>query len=116
MKFLGDQPEDAAAAAADGRAPSATFHARVASVGLITTVVVLLAACLTFMLQQWAVARTQSHRFHEGLAEVAAQMAGPTLAPDQRSHLEQAVVSVKASKDVVSAKVVDAAGRELAGF
>ena len=36
-----------------GSAPTATFHARVAGVGLITTVVVLLAACLSFMLQQW---------------------------------------------------------------
>ena len=77
MRFLGEKPDEAAADI-DGRAPTATFHARVASVGLITTVVVLLAACLTFMLQQWAVARTQAHRFHEGLAEVAAQdPAGP---------------------------------------
>ena len=32
--------------------PTATFHTRVAAVGLITTVVVLVAACLTFTLQQ----------------------------------------------------------------
>ncbi|HEX7944266.1 MAG TPA: hypothetical protein VF495_06350, partial [Phenylobacterium sp.] len=88
MKFLGDKPEDASPlVGGDARAPTATFHARVAGVGLITTVVVLLAACLTFMLQQWAVARTQSHRFHEGLAEVAAQMAGPSMAPAQRIYL-----------------------------
>ncbi len=116
MKFLGDKPEDASPQGGDARAPTATFHARVAGVGLITTVVVLLAACLTFMLQQWAVARTQSHRFHEGLAEVAAQMAGPSMAPDQRIHLSQAIGAVRASKEVVSASVTDAAGRELAGF
>ena len=65
--------------AGESSAPTSTFHARVAGVGLITTVVVLLAACLTFMLQQWAVARTQSNRIHDGLAEVAAQMAGPAM-------------------------------------
>ena len=97
-------------------APTATFHARVAGVGLVTTVVVLLAACLTFMLQQWAVARTQSHKFHEGLAEIAAQMAAPSMTPLDRIQLSQAMRAVQASKDVVSARVVDTAGRELAGF
>ena len=116
MNVLGDKPENASPHDGDGRAPTATFHARVASVGLITTVVVLLAACLTFMLQQWAVARTQSHRFHEGLAEVTAQMAGPSMAPDMRIHLGQAIGSVRASKEVVSASVTDASGRQLAGF
>ena len=100
----------------EGQAPTATFHARVAGVGLVTTVVVLLAACLTFMLQQWAVARTQSHRFHEGLAEVAAQMAGPSMGPEARVYLGRAIGSVRASPEVVSARVTDAAGRQLAGF
>jgi signal transduction histidine kinase/CheY-like chemotaxis protein len=97
------------------RAPTATFHARVASVGLITTVVVLLAACLTFMLQQWAVARTQAHRFHEGLAEVSAQMAAPAMAPIDRLHLQQTIKAAQASQAVVSARIQDASGRELAG-
>ena len=97
-------------------APTATFHARVAGVGLITTVVVLVAACLTFMLQQWAIARTQSHKFHEGLTEIAAQMAGPSMAPASRIDLNRAIAAVQASKDVVSAHVVDSTGRELASF
>jgi len=99
-----------------GVAPTATFHARVAGVGLVTTVVVLVAACLTFMLQQWAVARTQSHKFHEGLTEIAAQMAGPSMTPANRIHLSQAMAAVQASKDVVSARVTDSAGRELASY
>ena len=80
-----------------GAAPTATFHARVAGVGLVTTVVVLFAACLTFMLQQWAVARTQSHQMHQALAEVAAQMVGPVMAPSEREHLHAALLSVKSS-------------------
>lgn len=65
--------------------PTVTFHARVAGVGLVTTVVVLIAACLTFMLQQWAVARTQSHRFHESLAEIAAETAAPSMVASNAS-------------------------------
>lgn len=96
--------------------PTATFHARVAGVGLITTVVVLLAACLTFMLQQWAVARTQSNRIHDGLAEVAAQMAGLAMEPGERQHLHQALTSIHASKEVISARITDVGGHELASF
>src|SRR5258706_10118145 len=109
MNVLGDKPETAAPHDGDGRAPTATFHARVAGVGLVTTVVVLFAACLTFMLQQWAVARTQSHRFHDGLAEVAAQMAGPVMAPGERYHLRAALLSVKSSNEVIAVRVVDSA-------
>jgi len=99
-----------------GAAPTATFHARVAGVGLVTTVVVLVAACLTFMLQQWAVARTQSHKFHEGLTEIAAQMVSPSMEPAGSIRLSQAMAAVQVSKDVVSARVIDSAGRELASF
>ncbi|ACG79685.1 sensor histidine kinase [Phenylobacterium zucineum HLK1] len=95
---------------------NATFQARVAGVGLITTVVVLLAACLTFMLQQWAVARTQSHRIHEGLAAIAAEMAAPTMALDSRVHVKAAISAVQASPDVLSARLTDLAGREVASF
>eukprot|EP01041_Mallomonas_annulata_P032182 gene32182-54618_t len=84
--------------------PTVTFHARVAGVGLVTTVVVLIAACLTFMLQQWAVARTQSHRFHESLAEIAAETAAPSMAPAQRIRLSTSLASVNASHDVVLAQ------------
>ena len=55
-----------------GPRPQTTFHARVAGVALITTVVVLVAACLTFMLQQWAVAREQNHHAPRALAEIPA--------------------------------------------
>ena len=34
------------------------FQARVASVAIVTTVAVLVAACVSFMLQQWTVANT----------------------------------------------------------
>ncbi|ODT89007.1 MAG: hybrid sensor histidine kinase/response regulator [Phenylobacterium sp. SCN 70-31] len=99
-----------------GSAPTATFHARVAGVGLITTVVVLLAACLTFMLQQWAVARTQSHRFHEDLAAIAAEMATPSVAAPGRIELSRSIDALKTSRDVVAARVTDTSGKVLADF
>ena len=57
-----------------------TFHARVAGVALITAVAVLMAACLTFMLQQWVVAREQSRATHTALAQIIAESAAPSLA------------------------------------
>jgi signal transduction histidine kinase/ActR/RegA family two-component response regulator len=94
--------------------PSATFHARVARVGVITTVVVLLAACLTFMLQQWVVARAQSHQVHKGLAGIAAQMAAPVM--DDQPFSPASLTAVKASPAVVSARLVDPSGKELARY
>src|SRR4051812_42780027 len=113
MNAFGAIPEDGTPKSS---APTATFHARVAGVGLITTVVVLFAACLTFMLQQWAVARTQSHRFHEGLTAIAAQMTAPAIESSEQPALRRAIASVQVSKEVVSARVVDVAGREIATF
>ncbi|WP_309090844.1 ATP-binding protein [Phenylobacterium sp.] len=97
-----------------GSAPSATFHARVARVGVITTVVVLLAACLTFMLQQWVVARSQSHRIHESLAGITAQMAAPVV--DNKPDSKAALSAVQASPEVVSARLIGQSGQELARY
>ena len=96
--------------------PTVTFHARVAGVGLVTTVVVLIAACLPFMLQQWAVARTQSHHFHESLAEIAAETVAPSMAMTNSVTLNASLASVHASQDVVTARVVGLDGKELARF
>jgi signal transduction histidine kinase/ActR/RegA family two-component response regulator len=107
-------PRDLAEPGPKGSAPTATFHARVASVGVITTVVVLLAACLTFMFQQWAVARTQSHRVHEGLAGIAAQMAAPVM--DRQPHTQASLSAVQASPEIVSARLTEPTGRVVAHY
>ena len=60
---------------------NAGFHARVASVGLITTMVVLVMACLTFMMQQWAVAGAQSTQIYQSLGHIT----GATVASATRS-------------------------------
>src|SRR5687767_13238694 len=99
-----------------GGAPSASFQARVASVGLITTVVVLLAACGAFMLQQWAVTGAQSHRIHQDLASITAEAAGPVIARGQPAQLQAALETLKGSQEVVAARLADPSGKELAAF
>jgi signal transduction histidine kinase/ActR/RegA family two-component response regulator len=99
-----------------GPAPTANFHARVAGVGLLTAVVVLVAACLTFMLQQWAVARTHSHRIHEGLAEITAQSVAPAIRKGDQQHINITLSSLTASDDVVGASIRDPQGRTVSAF
>ncbi len=109
-------PQNDPSAAPKGPASTATFHARVASVGLITTVVVLLAACLTFTFQQWAVAGAEYHRIHENLATVTARAAGPVMAVADPERLSGALATVQVSEDVIEARLTDLEGRELTRF
>jgi signal transduction histidine kinase/CheY-like chemotaxis protein len=102
--------------AASGQAPVATFHARVAGVGLVTTMVVLVAACLTFMFQQWAVAKSQSHQIHESLARITAATAAPAVVSEQRALVQAPLSSLAASRSVVSARLTDLDGATLAAF
>jgi signal transduction histidine kinase/ActR/RegA family two-component response regulator len=95
-------------------APVATFHARVASVGLVTALVVLIAACATFMAQQWAVARTQSHRTHEALLQVTASTAGAALAQGDLQDAQASLSALAGSSDVVSARLLDLNGKTIA--
>jgi signal transduction histidine kinase/ActR/RegA family two-component response regulator len=94
----------------------ATFHARVAGVGLVTTVVVLLAACLTFMLQQWAVARAQSHSFHQSIAQVTATTAAASVASGDVPGYQAPIAALSASPRIISARLADPAGRPLAVY
>jgi signal transduction histidine kinase/AmiR/NasT family two-component response regulator len=99
-----------------GAPPTATFHARVAGAALITALVVLVAACLTFMLQQWAVAREQSHLSQVSLAEITAAAAAPAAAAHDPAAARQAIVALAMAPRVVDAKLIDAQGRTLADY
>jgi signal transduction histidine kinase/AmiR/NasT family two-component response regulator len=99
-----------------GAPPTATFHARVASAALITALVVLVAACLTFMLQQWAVAREQSHLSQVSLAEITAAAAAPSVAAHDPDAARQAIVALAMAPRVVDAKLLDTQGRTLADY
>src|SRR3569623_3298287 len=98
------------------QAPVVTFHARVAGVGLVTTLVVLVAACLTFMLQQWAVARTQSRQMYAGLAQITATTEAPAIARGDRASIEAALQALAGSKSLESARLVDDKGALLAAY
>src|SRR6185503_5153378 len=96
-----------------GPAPTTTFHYRVAKVGLVTTLVVLIAACLTFLLQQWAVARTQAHQMHVALAEVTATTEAPAVALGDARAMQAPILALGASKNVEAARLTDLAGGPL---
>jgi signal transduction histidine kinase/ActR/RegA family two-component response regulator len=85
----------------------------VASVGLVTTLVVLIAACLTFMLQQWAVARTQSHQTYAALGQITASTAAPAIVEKEYDNVQAALSSLAAARAVESAQLTDAQGRIL---
>jgi len=101
---------------APGSPPTATFHARVAGVGLVTTLVVLIAACLTFTLQQWAVARTQSHQIHTALSQITASTTAPAIVEKDYDNVQAAMSALIASKAVDSAQLTDPSGRILGVF
>jgi len=102
--------------ATPGAPPTATFHARVAGVGLVTTLVVLIAACLTFMLQQWAVARTQSHQAFANLAQITATTAAPAIASRDKALIQAPVAALAASKNVLAARLTAPDGSLLAAY
>jgi signal transduction histidine kinase/AmiR/NasT family two-component response regulator len=92
----------------------APFQARIASVALITTVLVLFAACASFMLQQWAVSREESRLADAALNAVVAEMAAPALAAGDISAAEHAAKAAAAAPSVISATLVDERGRVVA--
>ncbi|WP_332765675.1 ATP-binding protein [Phenylobacterium sp.] len=99
-----------------GTAHHATFHARVAGVALITTVVVLVAACLTFMLQQWAVAREQTHQSHVALSEITASAAGQALLERDTAAATASISALAKADRVIGAQLLDGQGRKVAAY
>jgi len=92
----------------------APFQARIASVALITTVLVLVAACASFMLQQWAVSREESRLAESSLNAVVAEIAAPALANHNRPAARNAVKAAASAPSVISATLLDHRGRVVA--
>ena len=95
-------------------AADAPFQARIASAALITTVVVLLCACASFMLQQWAVSREEARRSEASLNAVVAEIAAPALAAGDTAAIHRAAVAAAAAPSVIAATLTDEHGRVLA--
>jgi signal transduction histidine kinase len=94
----------------------ATFHARVAGVGLVTTVVVLVAACLVFLLQQWAVARSEAHRDHVALSQLTAAIAERGLARGDDNDGAAALAALANTPEVARATILSPQGRAIAAY
>jgi signal transduction histidine kinase/ActR/RegA family two-component response regulator len=92
------------------------FQARVASVAIITTVAVLVAACLSFMLQQWSVSAQQARQEQATLASVVAAAAAPDLAAHDINALQHDAAAAAASHDLIDVRLVAADGRTVAYF
>ena len=99
-----------------GAPPTASFHARVAGAALITTMVVLVAACMTFMLQQWAVATEQSHLSDVTLSEITASAAADALGAHDPHTAVAAVAALAKAPRVDRAELRDAQGRVIAAY
>jgi signal transduction histidine kinase/AmiR/NasT family two-component response regulator len=92
------------------------FQARVASVAIITTVAVLVAACISFMLQQWSVTRQEARVEQTALASVIAAAAGPDIVSNDMRGMRNDLSGAAAARGVVDVRLEDKAGRTLAYF
>src|SRR5271168_1910955 len=92
------------------------FQARVASVAIVTTVAVLVAACVCFMLQQWSVSRQQAAGEEVTLARVIAAAAAPDAAGGNADGLRHDVAAAAADKDLIDVRLADTSGRTLVYF
>jgi len=92
------------------------FQARVASVAIITTVAVLVAACLSFMLQQWSVGRQQARQEQATLASVVAATAAPDVAAHDELAMRYDVAAAAASHDLIDVRLLNPDGSTAAYY
>ncbi|HEV2364805.1 MAG TPA: ATP-binding protein [Caulobacteraceae bacterium] len=92
------------------------FQARVASVAIVTTVAVLGAACLTFMLQQWSVAREEAGLSYQTLAKVTAASAAPALASGDSVSASRTLAAAAGKAGMADARLLDRSGRIMAEY
>ncbi|HUO12148.1 MAG TPA: ATP-binding protein [Caulobacteraceae bacterium] len=84
---------------------------------IITTVAVLVAACVSFMLQQWSVGRQEARTEQSILASVIAASASADMTmPANPSLLAHDVAAARASRSLVDVRLIDAQGRTIAYF
>jgi signal transduction histidine kinase len=92
------------------------FQARVASVAIITTVAVLVAASISFMLQQWSVSRQQATNEQTTLASVLAAAAAPDMTTLDKAELQHDVAAAGAARGLVDVRLVDARGELVTSY
>ncbi|HUZ11796.1 MAG TPA: ATP-binding protein [Caulobacteraceae bacterium] len=82
----------------------------------MTTVAVLVAACVSFMVQQWSVAREEARASDQVLASVIASGLASDLASGDAAAAQRDLAAAGASRDLVDVRLADAAGRTIAYF
>ena len=92
------------------------FQARVASVAIITTVAVLVAASISFMLQQWSVSRQQAKIEQTTLASVLAAAAAPDVQQGDFGELQHDVAAAGAARGLVDVRLLDMQGHVLTSY
>ncbi len=92
------------------------FQARVASVAIVTTVAVLVAACVSFMLQQWSVARQESQRSYATLSQVVASAAAPAMATGDIHGAQKTLEAAGSQRGLIEAQLIDRAGHVVARY
>jgi signal transduction histidine kinase/ActR/RegA family two-component response regulator len=85
-------------------------------VAIITTVAVLVAACVSFMLQQWSVSSQQARLEQATLASVIAAAAAPDFAAHDTVGMNHDLGGAAASRALVDVRLVDLQGRTAAFF
>jgi len=92
------------------------FQARVASVAIITTVAVLVAACMSFMVLQWSVGRQQARLEQETLARVIAASAAPDASRRDVGELQNDASAAAPLKGLVDVRLVDPGGKTIGAY
>ena len=92
------------------------FQARVAQVAIVTTIVVLLAACVSFMLQQWVVAQQDARRAYNTLAQVVATASADDLVRGDWADAQRTLAAAGSAHNLSALRLVNSQGRVVAAF
>jgi signal transduction histidine kinase/ActR/RegA family two-component response regulator len=85
-------------------------------VAIITTVAVLVAACLSFMIQQWSVTRQQVRSADLVLGRVLATELAADFARNDPRDINYDLSAVAASRDLTDVRLLDMAGHTIAAY
>ena len=90
-----------------------SFQSRVAVVALVTAVVVLLGACMLFMLQQWRTERAHFIQAQQALTHITAAQISETMVRGDRNGALGGLDALRADPRLLSAELIGADGRPI---
>ena len=93
-----------------------TFQSRVAVVALVTAVVVLMGACMLFMLQQWRTERAHFVQSQQTLARISASEISAAFVRGDRAEGLESLNALKDDPRLLSARLLGPNGQPAPGF